>query len=833
MTGFKSFADKIDIGFCDGITAIVGPNGCGKSNVADAIKWVLGEQSYKQLRGTSMQDVIFKGTEKRKQTSYCEVALVFDNRERIFAVEFDEVIISRKLFRDGESEYAVNRQPSRLKDINYLLHDSGIDRDGMTIISQGQVADLVNAKPENRRGIFEEAAGISKFRMRKDEAERKLLRTTAELQRVKDVITEIERNLGPLLRQAENAEKYLILRERLKKLEINLYIYKYDNGAMTKNKLQGEIDGYNGRIEKLKEELREIEDGNTENVERINDLDKKTSEFRDELLKKSVASEKEQGEKLLYLSNKDYLQQVELRREQLLAKRQMAEGFKYPIKRLMQERGEEIMGVVAREISVPKELETAIEVALGSGAQNVITRNEEDAKRLVNYLKSNNIGRATFLPVNSVRERVINFEERKILSGACIGVAADLVKYREEIKNVIMSLLGRVIICKDIDDAVDLARRLNFSLKIVTLDGDIIETKGSITGGSKSYSSNLLMDTEKIEEEIKGIEQEIETCMQKIKDFEAKRIKKIEDGSLESVQMELENINVIRTELNEKMKEEIKRRGDITQEIEELQVKFYYANNILSRVDIEIENLSQRILEEYNLNYSACYNERDKDFVPDGAVSEIAELRNQINRLGHINLDAIEQARIDKERFESYKLQVDDLSAASTDLEKMIEELDTAMRDDFLTAFDKINKNFGEVFKELFGGGRAEIMLTEPENLINSGVEIVAEPPGKRFSNLALLSGGEKALTAIAILFAILKLRAMPFCLLDEIEAALDDANVIRFANYLRKFSYETQFIVITHRKPTMELADTLYGVTMEERGISKIVSVKLEGYKT
>lgn len=850
MNGFKSFADKIEIDFGGGITGIVGPNGCGKSNVSDAIKWVLGEQSYKAVRGSSMQDVIFKGTDTRKMQSYAEVALVFDNRTKVFEIDESEVTISRKLYRDGESEYALNGQPTRLKDINNLLHDSGVDRDGLTIISQGQVAHLVEAKPENRRDIFEEAAGIAKFRARKDEASRKLERTTQELVRVSDVLAEIDRNLGPLMKQAEKAQKYLQLKEELKQLEINLFIYKYDHAAEEKAKAQAEADALDKELKELQAKLELMDRASANGMQELATLDKKVAELRDQILALSLDNQRQSGEQLLYQATADSLHQAELQREQLLSKKQMianiidsGEGFKYSVKKLIEERNKNdavaraIVGVVSQELTVPAELETAIEMALGAAAQNVITHDEDDAKQLVHLLASKNLGRATFLPITAVKPRDIKPDERAILKGMgtrVLGVASELVEYKPEIAGVISNLLGRVIVCDNLDSAIALSRQAKYAFKVVTLDGDIIEPRGSITGGSKNAVTNTLWHTnnlKQIEKSLTEVDQNIAALREKLKELKA-HTKDVPVAAaqtkLEQLKDELAKTISQRDNLHYATGTSVSGRTELTEQINTLQVKYYYATNLLTKMDAEIENLSQRITEEYNLNYSACYAQRDPNFDIQAAEPRIGELRRAIQHLGNVNLDAIEQVKADSERYESYKAQSDDLFAAKQDLEKVMRDLSGQMEKNFQTAFEQINKNFGTVFRELFGGGKAELVLTDAENFLECGIDIIAEPPGKKLANMSLMSGGEKALTAIAILFAILKYKTMPFCLLDEIEAALDDANVSRFASYLHNFSGETQFIVITHRKPTMELADRLYGITMEQKGISKIVSVKL-----
>ncbi len=847
MNGFKSFADKIDINFGSGITAIVGPNGCGKSNVSDAIKWVLGEQSYKAVRGSSMQDVIFKGTETRKMQSYAEVSLVFDNRSKVFEIDESEVTLSRKLYRDGESEYAINGQPTRLKDINNLLHDSGIDRDGLTIISQGQVADLVSAKPENRRGIFEEAAGIAKFRARKDEAARKLERTSQELVRVGDVLAEIERNLGPLMKQAEKAQKYLALKDELKNLEINLFIYKYDHVAEEKAKVQTQVDTLGAELKKLQNELATMDAASANGMQELSALDKKVATLRDQILALSIDNERQSGEQLLYQATADGLHQAELQKAQLLSKQQMiknlidsGEGFKYSVKKLLAERSHNgevaraIVGVVSQELSVPKELETAMEMALGAAAQNVITHDEEDAKKLVQLLATKNLGRATFLPITSVKPREITAAERQILKGMgkrVLGVASELVTYQPAIAGVIANLLGRVIVCDNLDSAIALSRQCHYAFKVVTLDGDIIETRGSITGGSKNAVSNTVWHTnnlQQIEKDLAAVEQNITELKTKLQSLTPTATSQKTPSQLEALKDELAKTLAERENLHYLTGSSVSGRTELSEKINELQVKYYYAENLLTKMDAEIENLSQRVSEEYGLNYSTAYDLRNPEFDPETATPRIEELRRSLQHLGNVNLDAIEQVKADSERYESYKAQSDDLFAAKQDLESVMRDLSTQMEKNFQTAFEHININFGKTFKELFGGGKAQLVLTDAENFLDCGIDIIAEPPGKKLSNIMLLSGGEKALTAIAILFAILQYKAMPFCLLDEIEAALDDANVGRFASYLHNFSGETQFIVITHRKPTMELADRLYGITMEEKGISKIVSVKL-----
>ena len=974
MVGFKSFADKLSVDFDKGITGVVGPNGCGKSNISDAIRWVLGEQSSKALRGSNMQDVIFKGSDLRKQLGYCEVSLHFDNANRHFAVPYEEVVLSRKLYRSGESEYCINRQPSRLKDITTLLHDSGIDRDGLTIIGQGQVADIVNSKPEARRGIFEEAAGIAKFKARETEAKRKLERVAGELVRVNDVIGEIERSLNPLLKQAEVARKYLAFKEQLKSLEINMFIHTYDNVANTKAELTAELNRTKNDLDLKQVEIDNLGAAGTRALNELSTIDTRAEAIREQILNLSLGLERHKGEgirvaeKVTMLCDKrneaisehislrekiefdtaqvargtallesmrsdrstvkselekataelekvnkdaDKLNGLLQKRERLLERKetleqlmQSGEGFKFSVKKLVSNMQKNdiikrnIIGVVAKEISVPAELETAIEVALGAAAQNIITENEDNARAMIDLLKRENWGRATFLPLTSAKVKTLSQPERTSLRcSSVVGVASELVEYDNKISDAIESLLGRTVIVDTLPNAIDLARNVRHSFKIVTLDGDVIETRGAITGGSKNTVNNHLWHKNSLAE----IEKELEkinsivgaNCVRPLGEVQeevtALRIKDAAMGSeiasmAEGLDSRTEALQLLKNTFNDKhnsllglereidglkllsaSEDEVRLYNDAVARLdaarreldgfdarkEELRTiittsdeqkdaaidaaralheTYYRVQAKLERVDDDITAMQEKIWDDYGLNYSSCYEFKVIDFVASTANEEIRSLRRDITKLGNVNVDAIEQSAEAAERYESYTTQVTDLTAAKTDLEKVIADLAVEMETRFRTTFDAINQNFGEVFRDLFGGGRAKLLLTDENDYLNSGIEIIAEPTGKKLQNLTLLSGGEKALTAIAILFAILKLKPMPFCLLDEIEAALDEANVVRFASYLKNVR-DTQFIVITHRKPTMELCDHLYGVTMQEKGVSKIVSVRLEQY--
>lgn len=1181
LQGFKSFADKTLVDFVGGITAIVGPNGCGKSNVADAIRWVLGEQSSKLLRGTSMQDVIFNGTEKRKSLSYCEVSLVLDNSERLLEIDYDEVALSRKLYRSGESEYLLNKQTCRLADIRNILHDSGIGRDGYSIIGQGKVEEIVSSKPENRRGIFEEAAGISKFKYKKQEAERKLERTRDNLSRVNDILLEIERQLKPLKEQSETAKKYLDFKSQLKSYEINNYIYNYDNAATNKqiindriNAIQEEMDSkqldldkainqYNKNMEdidkidknmqQLYEQITDLKvaleksSGETNVIrERLNLLKEQAEKFKQDLLKaqddisqieitlkqkneRKVSNEieienlnqqsnaisqkylsivdeltksedeaevnqqlmitaldklsdikadisklnterlnavekqaelitdiklnneklvKNQTELVLVneqyqtqsSKNKDYsakhetLQQeafqlkqsislnqtevsnyystiasLEARHKMLVEMQKNYDGFNGAAKQLLRRSEtntalkQNFVGVVASLMSVPKQYETAIEMSLGSQIQNIVTENEDNAKKLIAYLKENNLGRATFLPITSLKPRNVDHFTKEINScRGCLGVASKLISYDKHYSNIFENLLGGTVIVDNIVTAVDLAKQTRYGFKIVTLNGDVINPQGSITGGSKDNNINsivgrereikdiesqlttlktqlatmqndLLINKQKLEkiefminsisvqkyesgvevaklfENKQKLEQQIEDIKQQIEKLENENIavtskikaidvainqhdaekssidsnKSTANESIAKRQQKFENLKKERDEYNAKMLDvkvkiaslksenisidedivrlqqeqeegllnieqisqyifqnsktiesaeriiaektnnteynqinnkltEVKSKLDgledykrslqaqikqldeerllLTTRIHKLQDKRFQEDLNLSKIDTELENMQARVWEDYGLTYSSAIEFKIEDYDLQNGLKQANILKREIDKLGYVNVNAIEDSRLQQERYDELSLQNNDLLKAEEDLTKIINELATEMTTRFDNAFTVVNENFGKVFKELFGGGRAELVLTPSEsgNALEQGVDIIAEPPGKKLQNITLLSGGEKALTAIAILFSILKLRPMPFVLLDEIEAALDEANVGRFAKYLQRFSSETQFIVITHRKPTMELADSLYGVTMQEKGVSKIVSVKL-----
>ncbi len=1177
MVGFKSFADRTVIEFNDNFTAIVGPNGCGKSNVSDAIRWVLGEQSPKTLRGDSMQDVIFNGTEKRKSLSYCEVTLTFDNSTRFFNFDYDELAITRKLYRSGESEYLINRNTCHLRDITNLLYNSGLGKNGYSVVSQGKVTELVDAKPESRRTMFEDAAGISKYKNDKKEAERKLERTNDNLTRVKDILSEIERQMGPLKKQAENAKKYLEYKGKLKDLEVNAYIYQYENANDVKEKINLKLDALNKQIDLRQSDLDKANSEYDKSMFDLTNFDKMLASLNDKILELTIGLEKQESEtklarervnftlkendrlnldksncetaieigeeekqkklaelnelksdlesleksfeelsqqyleiadeltlsedeagqsqqkiietlgslsdikssvsrlmaekdilsnnlnnlkndmkaledkkleneklyadsktlieekdnklteiktKLEKLVSSNYLNEQNLKslenekanintqikvyenRKKLLTDLQNEyDGYSYAIKKLLRESEKNsqlkknIVGVVASLIKVPEKFETAIEVALGGAVQNVVTFDEDGAKDLIKFLKDNSFGRATFLPITSMKRRDL---DKRLISGkaGCFGIASDLISYDKKIDNVISNLLGSTVIVDTLFTAVNLAKSCGYSFRIVTIDGDIVNPQGSLTGGSKkAESSNLIGREREIEtlgkeiirlnerresietelkekniflenskkeisllteeknnleivvasekeklnkfnaiiletaDNLKVSEMESTTVTNKLKliDDELSRSEKIESAlsgnkvdadelikekkekfeklrvkrdeinnnilsvkveiaqtktKLSSVQDDLhriendigkqktlvislseqitkneefiqscenmikqklasapssekkielegyvnqrQNVESEKQNLSDKIKEIDGQKASLMSELSSLRDKKFREEMNLSKVDTELEQMQERIYEEYSLSYTTCLDLRRQDFDISVAMPEIVKLKKEINALGYVNVNAIEDCKALLDRYDDLNGQAQDLEKAQDDLNKIIKDLSTIMIEKFNNELFKINESFKLTFKELFGGGTAKLALADENDPLESGVEIFAQPPGKKIQNMTLLSGGEKSLTAMAVIFAILRIKPLPFCLFDEVEAALDDSNVEIVDKYLKKLSSETQFILITHKKPTMEYANALFGVTMEEKGVSKIVSVLL-----
>ena len=1177
MYGFKSFADKVELRFDQPVTGIVGPNGCGKSNISDSIRWVLGEQSTKNLRGKLMQDLIFNGTDSRKSMSYCEVSLFIDNSTRLFPIDMDEVIISRKLYRNNESEYLLNRNIVRLRDIQTLLRGVGLGKEGYSIVGQGRMDAILNARPEDRRAIFEEALGISSFRVKKDETERKLEKTRTNIDSTMIIVDELKRRLPELKRQSTMAKKYLDMYNELRLCEINAYIYGYDNASTDKEnckvkiaglkealalresnfadvrdrldtvshervdvddrltvlrerqvKLAEELGKYSGQKDVVKERInscqREIDitneqiEQNRANIKAYKDaiadltetnarrqaelvaLQKETDEanlkYSDicarveginndaetarnrldeiaaavatannrlvayetekntllarleaiaskeaEVAAKLKASEGGEGEllgkydalrkqreqliktatelkqQLKDLEYQQFEQSKELQRTQQAFSSEKGgidmlqdfatnyKGYVYAVQSLMQdsqrnkELASHICGVVANLIKVEPKLQLAIETALGGRLQNIVTEDEADVKYLITYLKQHDYGRATFLPVSSMKPHGIDRAE-VLREDGVLGVASDLVQFDKHYSNVIESLLGGIVVVDTYDNAVRISRKYRYAHRMVTLTGERISNDGSLEGGSAkkqnvanllSYETqiaerkaklddirrvlnevesrkgtidknvsearatyNRLIETinavnieiatvkEKIEtsntlsnsdkQTILGLGNEKETINKRLKEIDsltAKMNQKLEEvqtaekkirdklehlkrtlaaestakdgmqdmlsdkryrvavlsGNIDSANREIENNNqliarseddiatkeayigqikasidllyaalnenVNNTALQDEMNEvlaqiktlETKRAG-FEAEYKQLNEDFSRLNGeiqtlygdidkeeyILTSIDTNLAELQQRVQDEYGITYSAAMQYKDENFDKEVCRQRISELKASLQRLGSVNVNAIEELNSEQQRYDDYMVQIDDLHKAEDDLKTVLKGLETDIESRFRSGMDQINENFKYIFRELFNGGNARLYIeNDPtKELLNQGIEIEAQPPGKKLQNISLLSGGERTMTACSILFAILKFNPMPFCVLDEIEAALDDANCERIAKYLRKFSSSTQFIVITHKKPTMENADVLYGVTMEEKGVSKIVSVKL-----
>ena len=1178
LQGFKSFADKTVLEFMPGITSVIGPNGSGKSNISDSIRWVLGEQSMKSLRGTKSLDIIFAGTQNRKSLGFAEASLVFDNTDGTLPIEYTEVTVTRKIYRSGETGYYINKVPCRLKDVLELFMDTGIGKDGYSIIGQGKIDEILSNKSEDRRHIFEEAAGIVKFRTRKAESEKKLEHTKLNLLRINDILSEIETNIEPLKLQAEKAKKYLSLREELKSIEIGLFLYnieKYkanleeivkDEEIYTsqckeeednlekikqlKELLKEEVDRITNQIEEMSnigfESQKEIEMlnsdinvantriiNNRENKERyekeIEELNIRKKELEEEIKQKeekrdNLKQNREKFEKELQekeaelekitkkLSSKEleiegYKKQVEQntdkkyelqseshtqdinfenyekrqkqinneisnyiseldatrlqkediskgfyeinnkrnnvlksledinnkkqnadqkikeynikinqlenemrmkesRQKFLIETEKEKEGYVKSVKNLLKdcenikELGKGMHGVLANIIDVPEKYQTAIEMSLGMSLQNIVTDTEEDAKKLVEHLRKNNLGRASFLPIASVKGKKLDKIKGK--ENGIIGIASDLISFDKKYEQIIISLLGRTVIVDNMDTAIKVAKQNGYMFRIMTLEGDMINPSGAITGGSVAKKTvNILgrgKEIEKLEKEIKEIREKIEKTKKEKEDFEnsiedtiematslerelqeidityatekqkvvaidenieklEKRLQKLKDeqkqlenqkqesitkkqeiekeieeltkqseelnklitefaelnkddqkyiddlnfditnlkisvssfdeseasideikerinldiqNTVKSIENKKEQIEQIKNDnfnLEESIKETKQKIEDIKEQvknsgskIEELKEKRLEKNKKLSiqeeeisnkfkvieelkaqivKIDVkktkleeDIQSIINKMWEEYELTPNNVQDEYQKPENISLTQKKVNSLRTEIKGLGSINIDSIEEYKNMKERYDFMCEQRVDLENTMSKLRKMIQEMTTTMKEQFKEQFELINKNFAEVFKELFGGGNASLKLEDEENILECGIEITVQPPGKKLQNMMLLSGGEKAFTAIALLFAILKINPAPFCVLDEIEAALDDVNVYRFAEYLKKFSKETQFLVITHRKGTMEVADTVYGVTMEESGISKLLSMKLSKNK-
>lgn len=958
LQGFKSFADKTVIQFDQDITGIVGPNGCGKSNVNDAIRWVLGEQSVKSLRsGTNMSDIIFSGSEYRKPVNMARVTLVFDNSTRVFDSDFDEIEITRQILRaNNEASYFINKTPCRLKDINDLVMDTGLGKDSLSIITQGNISSFADAKPEDRRSLFEEAAGVAKYKKRKKVSLSKLEQTKENLDRLQDILDELERQIGPLEKQAKKAEKYISLREKLSKIEISVLVE--------------DIDQYNEKINQINKELFDIQAMHTsENAELLKQetrlesirkemyaLDKQINELQGKYTKAMEENYQlerrkiEQDEKRKYmlkvadkkarqkeiqamleearfeyqdrhqrlmqtqqdLNNRrnivndlktkiskaryesdqanNILTQLQNRRQVLENMMKQPFAHQQGVRSVMQAKNSlsGVYGVVSELLIAHADKALAVNAALGGSIYQIITKNEADARNAISFLKRNRSGRATFLPLSVCHPRKMNEQVITIASTSpgFLGFASECVDCKEIFDPVKERLLGNVIVVDTLQNANETAKRLRYAYKIVTLDGDIVHTGGSMTGGvTKNQSTPVTMrqELDTINSKIEGQKIKADSCLNET-DILTQKLQK-ENDAIVTLQIELaklENIYATKKAKYDSILAEYQELGvDIEENAElaqdDLVVQMSKMHAVLDSLSLEIQSLRQsrfdkgndaeqlenqirlvrremnskqsqihnyemeivkvktqlenalnRLSTDYEMTYEYALTKKE-DVEIESAKEEVIQLRQAISRLGNVNLDAPNEYKEVKERFDFMTCQKEDLEKASQQILAAIDEMDQTMISQFTDMFNKINAELDGVFKAMFGGGRASLSMVDPDDVLNTGIDIDVQPPGKMVKNIQTFSGGEKALIAISVLFAILKARTMPLCIFDEVEAALDQANVERFARYLSHYRGQSQFIAVTHRPGTMEQCDTLYGVTMQKDGVSKVLKVQLK----
>lgn len=958
LQGFKSFADKTVIQFDQDITGIVGPNGCGKSNVNDAIRWVLGEQSVKSLRsGTNMSDIIFSGSEYRKPVNMARVTLVFDNSTRVFDSDFDEIEITRQILRaNNEASYFINKTPCRLKDINDLVMDTGLGKDSLSIITQGNISSFADAKPEDRRSLFEEAAGVAKYKKRKKISLSKLEQTKENLDRLQDILDELERQIGPLEKQAKKAEKYISLREKLSKIEISVLVE--------------DIDQYNEKINQINKELFDIQAMHTsENAELLKQetrlesirkemyaLDKQINELQGKYTKAMEENYQlerrkiEQDEKRKYmlkvadkkarqkeiqamleearfeyqdrhqrlmqtqqdLNNRrnivndlktkiskaryesdqanNILTQLQNRRQVLENMMKQPFAHQQGVRSVMQAKNSlsGVYGVVSELLIAHADKALAVNAALGGSIYQIITKNEADARNAISFLKRNRSGRATFLPLSVCHPRKMNEQVITIASTSpgFLGFASECVDCKEIFDPVKERLLGNVIVVDTLQNANETAKRLRYAYKIVTLDGDIVHTGGSMTGGvTKNQSTPVTMrqELDTINSKIEGQKIKANSCLNET-DILTQKLQKEKDAivTLQIELAKLENIYATKKAKYDSILAEYQELGvDIEENAElaqdDLVVQMSKMHAVLDSLSLEIQSLRQsrfdkgndaeqlenqirlvrremnskqsqihnyemeivkvktqlenalnRLSTDYEMTYEYALTKKE-DVEIESAKEEVIQLRQAISRLGNINLDAPNEYKEVKERFDFMTSQKEDLEKASQQILAAIDEMDQTMISQFTDMFNKINAELDGVFKAMFGGGRASLSMVDPDDVLNTGIDIDVQPPGKMVKNIQTFSGGEKALIAISVLFAILKARTMPLCIFDEVEAALDQANVERFARYLSHYRGQSQFIAVTHRPGTMEQCDTLYGVTMQKDGVSKVLKVQLK----
>lgn len=957
MQGFKSFADKVVINFQDEVTGIVGPNGCGKSNISDAIRWVLGEQSSKSLRGTSMTDVIFNGSENRKKVNLAEVTLVFNNERKALNSDYEEVEVTRRLFRDTrESEYLINKVPCRLRDIHDLVLDTGLGRDSLSIISQGTISYFAEAKPIERRVIFEDAAGVSKYKKRKIESINKLERTKENMDRMQDIVDEITRQVNSLKRAAKKAEIYVEKRDLLKSIEVSVLCKDITdlNGMIKEGQakvfelqaqlasLETNVGVYDHELEEKRNEIfkldQEVSKGQETMMKYIHEVGVletrriETDERRKYAME--VGDKKAKAKELKAMLNDakiefddrkkrhqelnaavEILVQSNFERNQELADKtvrvsSLSGGLNTLKNRLdvlehrisrpfegqqgvqaIMDNKASLHGVhdAIGNIFTPHDsYETAITTALAGSIMHIVTTSDKDAVNAINFLKNNRSGRATFIPMSVVRPRSVQNDALTVSDSVkgYLGVASDFVDNDETYADLRDSLLGNVLIVETIENANTLAKRLNHAYKIVTLDGDVIHRGGVMSGGrSKGNNQSMLTlrkDKEDLEKEILlkqdnlVLEQNklnaLQTSLREASDelmgrrislaqiepvLEAKRARyenlkqEFEDLNPEELDLdvseddgvsELNALLMKRDELGSTLSLLRERRNNLSHDVKRKEASFREDRSELNALtsslhglDLEltkqqtrVENNLERLSSVYQMTYEYAYENVYNEEAAKNS-SEVLQLRGEIANLGNVNLEAPEEYKEAQERYDFLSAQLDELVAARDKLLAVIDEMDEIMIVQFKEMFDKINDELNEVFTKLFGGGKARLILEDENDLLNTGIDIDVQPPGKSVQNIRLFSGGEKSLIAISVLFAILKARHVPLCIFDEVEAALDQANVERLANYIKNFADNTQFILITHRPGTMAQCDVLYGVTMPTKGVSNMLRVKLE----
>ena len=972
-TGFKSFADKLDIKLDDKTTCIVGPNGSGKSNVVDAVRWVLGEQSVKSLRGSdSMSDVIFSGSKSRNPLNVASVELIFDNSDHFLPVPYTEISIKRRVYRSGENEYYINGEKCRLKDVNNLLMDSGMGKESFNIISQGEVEKILSNSATDRRIIFEEAAGILKYKKRKEEALRKLDRTHSNLDRVNDIISELEIQVGPLKEQSEKAKEYLENKKGLDTYEVALLAYDIENNNQELQQAQAKKEKLDKEIvtisnETSKNDVTSLEDSTklerleqekanlnrrllqvTEEVEKINGeknllkerskTTKEENELKEEIrnlleqksrIERDIVVLTEEISSILSTSKKEEEKDQNLLREisTLKSKKNMLNNdyskhdqeiisISHKIASLRQEieqggdipnsvrnvlKSTTLTGIhntIGNLITTEDKYTKVLNVAISSNKNFIITSDEETAKKAINYLKDNHLGRATFFPLSVIKGRYVDQETLNLISSSqdFIGVLSDLISYNQKYQSIMENQFGTVLVASTMDGALRLSKIIRNKYKIITLDGDVINVGGSMTGGSTYTSKSLIMTKQELKhaeekekylrEELTEISKELQSIGTEISSLEEKNyeiartkvtLKETYDSKsneIKELRIKLENItkewesleSISNNSISEKEQELIKLFHERSSEKEQIQIKISSLNKeidtlkakieeaqaqdklknstlrnlekesrdleiLINRLDVKVDNMLTTLNEEYELTFERAKSEYKLDIEPEEARIKVNKYRANIKRIGMVNIAAIEEYERVNTRYEFLTNQREDLFNAESTLLEIMNEMDDVMREEFHNTFLQIQVEFQKVFKELFGGGHADLRLTNPEDILTTGVDIVASPPGKKLTTISLLSGGEKTLTAISLLFAILNVRSTPFCLFDEVEAALDEANVEGFGKYLNHYKDKTQFLIITHKKKTMEYASTLYGITMQESGVSKLVSVKLTNY--